>query len=33
MRQLVSTGSPFEKAAGYSRAVADDPWCFVSTLR
>lgn len=30
MRQLVSTGSPFEKVAGYSRAVADDPWCFVS---
>ena len=30
MRQLVSTGSPFEKAAGYSRAVGDDPWCFVS---
>lgn len=30
MRQLVSTGSPFEKAAGYSRAVADGPWCFVS---
>ena len=30
MRQLLSTGSPFEKAAGYSRAVADGPWCFVS---
>lgn len=30
MRQLVSTGSPFESVAGYSRAVADDPWCFVS---
>ena len=30
MRQLVSTGSPFEKAAGYSRAVSDGPWCFVS---
>lgn len=30
MRQLVSTGSPFEKAAGYSRAIADGPWCFVS---
>jgi len=30
MRQLVSTGSPFEKAAGYSRAVAEGPWCFVS---
>lgn len=30
MRRLVSTGSPFEKAAGYSRAVAEDDWCFVS---
>ena len=30
MRQLVSTGSPFEKVAGYSRAVADGPWCFVA---
>jgi len=30
MRQLVSTGSPFERVAGYSRAVADGPWCFVS---
>ena len=30
MRQLVSTGSPFETVAGYSRAVADGPWCFVS---
>lgn len=30
MRQLVSTGSPFEAAAGYSRAVSDGPWCFVS---
>ena len=30
MRHLVSTGSPFEKAAGYSRAVGDGPWCFVS---
>lgn len=30
MRQLVSTGSPFETVAGYSRAVSDGPWCFVS---
>ncbi|MCT8999278.1 RidA family protein [Chelativorans intermedius] len=30
MRRLVSTGSPFEKTAGYSRAVVDGPWCFVS---
>ncbi len=33
-RRLVSTGSPFEKEAGYSRAVSietpDDHWCFVS---
>jgi enamine deaminase RidA (YjgF/YER057c/UK114 family) len=29
-RRLVSTGSPFERQAGYSRAVADGPWCFVS---
>jgi enamine deaminase RidA (YjgF/YER057c/UK114 family) len=30
MRRLVSTGSPFEKTAGYSRAVVDGEWCFVS---
>jgi enamine deaminase RidA (YjgF/YER057c/UK114 family) len=29
-RKLISTGSPFEKAAGYSRAVAQGDWCFVS---
>jgi len=29
-RRLISTGSPFEKAAGYSRAVVDGDWCFVS---
>lgn len=29
-RRLVSTGSPFEKTAGYSRAVVQEPWCFVS---
>lgn len=26
----ISTGSPFEKAFGYSRAVVKGPWCFVS---
>jgi enamine deaminase RidA (YjgF/YER057c/UK114 family) len=30
LRRLISTGSPFEKAAGYSRAVVDGEWCFVS---
>ena len=29
-RHLISTGSPFEKEAGYSRAVAQGDWCFVS---
>ena len=29
-RRLVSTGSPFEKAAGYSRAVFDSDWAFVA---
>lgn len=29
-RRLVSTGSPFEKVAGYSRAVAQDDMCWVS---
>ena len=29
-RQLISTGSPFEKAYGYSRAVAQGPFVFVS---
>ncbi len=29
-RKLISTGSPFEKTAGYSRAVAQGDWCFVS---
>jgi len=29
-RVLVSSGSPFEKTVGYSRAVAQEPWCFVS---
>ena len=26
----ISTGSPFETARGYSRAVVKGPWCFVS---
>ena len=30
MRTLISTGSPFEKQAGYSRAVIDGDSCFVS---
>ncbi|MEI3852289.1 MULTISPECIES: RidA family protein [Ensifer] len=29
-RKLISSGSPFEKKAGYSRAVAMGDWCFVS---
>jgi enamine deaminase RidA (YjgF/YER057c/UK114 family) len=29
-RRLISTGSPMENAYGYSRAVAQDPWVFVS---
>lgn len=29
-RKLISTGSPFEKSAGYSRAVVQGDWCFVS---
>lgn len=30
MRKLISTGSPFEKTMGYSRAVVQGDWCFVS---
>lgn len=30
MRRLISTGSPFEKIAGYSRAVVEGHWCFVA---
>ena len=29
-RQLISSGSTFEAEAGYSRAVRQDPWVFVS---
>ncbi|WP_421590027.1 RidA family protein [Shinella sp. M27] len=30
MRRLISSGSPFEATAGYSRAVVSGDWCFVS---
>ena len=29
-RELISTGSPFERVAGYSRAVSDGDWCWVA---
>jgi enamine deaminase RidA (YjgF/YER057c/UK114 family) len=29
-RRLIASGSPFEKTIGFSRAVVDGPWCFVS---
>jgi enamine deaminase RidA (YjgF/YER057c/UK114 family) len=29
-RKLISTGSPFERTAGYSRALVQGDWCFVS---
>ena len=29
-RRLISSGSPFEEVAGYSRAVQDGKWVFVS---
>ena len=29
-RTLISSGSPFEAEIGYSRAVADGDWCWVS---
>ena len=29
-RLLISTGSPFEKVVGYSRAVVDGDWCWVA---
>lgn len=30
MRERISTGSPFEKSYGYSRALVDGDWVFVS---
>ena len=30
MRRLISSGSAFEKVAGYSRAVVDRDWIFVA---
>ncbi len=30
--RLISTGSPFERTMGYSRAVVKGPWCFVSSV-
>jgi enamine deaminase RidA (YjgF/YER057c/UK114 family) len=29
-RRLISTGSPFEATMGYSRAVVQGDWCFLS---
>jgi enamine deaminase RidA (YjgF/YER057c/UK114 family) len=29
-RVLISSGSPFEKTVGYSRAVVQGDWCFVA---
>lgn len=29
-RRAISSGSPFEKIAGYSRAVVDGDWVFIS---
>jgi enamine deaminase RidA (YjgF/YER057c/UK114 family) len=30
MRRLIASGSPYERALGYSRAVVQGDWCFVS---
>ena len=32
MRRLISSGSPFEAEAGYSRAVVDGDWIFVAGI-
>lgn len=29
-RRFISSGGPFERVAGYSRAVVQGPWCFVA---
>lgn len=29
-RTFITTGSPFERDFAYSRAVVQEPWCFVS---
>ena len=29
-KRLISTGSPFETAVGYSRAVVQGDWCFMA---
>ncbi len=29
-RRLISSGSPFERQVGYSRAVVQGDWCFVA---
>ncbi len=29
-KRLISTGSPFEKSVGYSRAVVQGDWCFMA---
>jgi enamine deaminase RidA (YjgF/YER057c/UK114 family) len=29
-RKLIASASPFERAAGYSRAVVQGDWCFVA---
>jgi enamine deaminase RidA (YjgF/YER057c/UK114 family) len=29
-RRLISTGSPFERTMGYSRAVVQGDWCFIA---